>query len=171
MSPEKQTTAADPEPQIPEDEVGIPALLRAARGSYGHAIRSNFAEGGFSDMPRNGAFVLGGMVNYGIEAGRLVRQLGVSRQAASQLIDTLVLRGYLERSPHPEDRRRVNIEATERGRAAAEAVRSAVAAVDEELAENITPVQLAGLRAGLIALCDIRDRLEVERAAAALLES
>jgi hypothetical protein len=72
--------------------------------------------------------------------------LGVSKQATSQLIDTLVVRGYLERQPNPEDRRRVTIEATERGRAAAAAVRSAVVAVDEELAGVITPAQLKGMR-------------------------
>ncbi len=166
MPPAKKKTAARPQPQAPDIEVGIPALLRAARGSYGHAIRSSFAKAGFSDVPRNGAYVLGGMVNQGIEAGLLIRQLGVSRQAASQLIDTLVVRGYLERSPHPDDRRRLTIEATERGRAAADAVRSAVTAVNEELAENITPAQMAGLRAGLIALCDIRDRLEEQERAA-----
>ncbi len=155
------------EPSPEAEEVVIPALLRAARGSYGHAIRAALAEAGFSDVPRNGAFVLGGMVNHGAPAGGLVRQLGVSKQAASQLIDTLVVRGYLERRPDPEDRRRMVIEPTERGRAAATAVRSAGRAVDQELCSLITAEQLAGLRAGLVALCEIRDRMEeAERALA-----
>jgi DNA-binding MarR family transcriptional regulator len=111
-------------------------------------------------MPRNGSYVLGGMVNHAGSAGDLVRQLGVSKQAASQLIDTLVVRGYLERDVHPKDRRRVTIEVTERGRAAAAAIGAGVHAIDSELAELVTPTELAGLRAGLIALCDIRDRLE-----------
>jgi DNA-binding MarR family transcriptional regulator len=148
------------------DEVVLPALLRASRGAYGHAIRTSLTREGFGDVPRNGAFVLGGIVNQGGSAGALVRQLGVSKQAASQLIDTLVVRGYLERLPNPEDRRRVTIEATERGRAAAAAVRSAVVAVDEELAGMITPAQMKGLRTGLVALCDIRDRFEDEARAA-----
>jgi DNA-binding MarR family transcriptional regulator len=148
------------------DDVVLPALLRASRGAYGHAIRASLAREGFGDVPRNGAFVLGGIVNQGGSAGALVRQLGVSKQAASQLIDTLVVRGYLERQPNPEDRRRVTIEATERGRAAAAAVRSAVVAVDEELAGMITPAQMKGLRTGLVALCDIRDRFEDEARAA-----
>jgi DNA-binding MarR family transcriptional regulator len=148
------------------DDVVLPALLRASRGAYGHAIRASLAGEGFGDVPRNGAFVLGGIVNQGGSAGALVRQLGVSKQAASQLIDTLVVRGYLERRPNPEDRRRVTVEATERGRAAAAAVRSAVVAVDEELAGLITPAQMKGLRTGLVALCDIRDRFEDEARAA-----
>ncbi len=141
------------------DQVVIPALLRAARGAYGHAIQSRLAAGGFDDVPRNGSFVLGGMVNHGGSAGGLVRELGVSKQAASQLIDTLVLRGYLERAPDQEDRRRVTIEVTDRGRAAAAAIAAGVHAVDAELAANVTADELAGMRTGLIALCDIRDRL------------
>jgi DNA-binding MarR family transcriptional regulator len=142
------------------EEVVLPALLRAARGSYGHAIRMRLREAGFDDLPRNGPHVLGGIVNQAGSAGGLVRELGVSKQAASQLIDTLVVRGYLERCADPEDRRRVMIEVTDRGRAAAAVVHAGVQAVDAELTESISPSEMAGLRAGLLALCDIRDRME-----------
>jgi DNA-binding MarR family transcriptional regulator len=147
-------------PETDAGQIPITALLRAARGSYGHSIRVSLATAEFEDLPRNGAYVLGGMANHGGTAGGLVRGLGVSKQAASQLIDTLVLRGYLERLTNVEDRRRMSIELTERGRAAAAAVREGVVAVDEELAALISPLELAGLRAGLVALCDIRDRME-----------
>jgi DNA-binding MarR family transcriptional regulator len=149
------------------DDVVIPALLRAARGSYGHAIRQHLAAVGFDDLPRNSAYVLGGIVNHGGTAGGLVRELGVSKQAASQLIDTLVLRGYLERQVDAEDRRRVNIEVTERGRAAAAAVRAGVEAVDRELVGLISATEMAGLRSGLTALCTIRERMEDEARAGA----
>jgi len=144
---------------VTEDQIVIPALLRASRGAYRSAIGAALARGGYDDMPRDGSYVLGGMVNHGGQAGDLVRQLGVSKQAASQLIDTLVVRGYLERHPNPEDRRRVTILPTERGRGAAAAIRSGVEAVDAELATLISPAELAGLRAGLFALCQIRDQL------------
>jgi DNA-binding MarR family transcriptional regulator len=140
------------------EDPGIPALLRGARGSYGDAIRANLAEGGFDDMPRNGSFVLGGMANHGISAGDLIRELDVSKQAASQLIDTMVLRGYLDRQVNPEDRRRLSLTVTERGRAAATAVRQAILSVDAELAGQITKEQQAGLIAGLEALASIKTR-------------
>jgi DNA-binding MarR family transcriptional regulator len=143
-------------------EVSIPALMRAARGAYGHAIHARLAAGGFGGIPRNGPFVLGGMAAYGVEAVQLIRQLGVSKQAASQLIDQLVLSGYLRRETNPDDRRRVAIELTDRGRAAGDAIREGVRAVNAELAELISPTELDGLRAGLVALCDIRDRMEDE---------
>jgi DNA-binding MarR family transcriptional regulator len=150
-------------PSAPDaNEVVIPALLRAARGSYGNAIRRNLETAGFDDLPRNGAYVLGGMANHGGSAGGLIRELGVSKQAASQLIDTLVVRGYLERRVDAQDRRRMTIELTDRGRAAAAAIRAGVVAVDAELAELISPAELTGLRAGLVALTTIRERLEDE---------
>ena len=143
-----------------DEDVPIPALLRAARGAYGHAIRLALSNVGIEDMPRNGPFLLGGMANHGQPAGDLLRELGITRQAASQLADTLVLRGYLEREPDPDDRRRIRLTVTERGRGAAAAVRAAVNDVDAELSERLPPEQLAGLRAGLEALCDIRDAME-----------
>jgi DNA-binding MarR family transcriptional regulator len=139
------------------DAVVLPALLRAARGPFRRSIRSRLIAAGFDDLPRNGPFVLGGMANHGIAAGDLVRNLGVSKQAASQLVDTLVVRGYLERSVNEDDRRRMTIVLTERGREAAKAVRAGIRAVDEELTARISAEGVAELRAGLIALCDLED--------------
>ena len=100
------------------DDIVIPALLRVARRAYGHAVRELVAEAGFDDMPRNGPFVLGGMANRGGTAAGLIRELGITKQAASQLIDTLVLRGYLEREVNADDRRSYRLRLTEAGQAA-----------------------------------------------------
>jgi DNA-binding MarR family transcriptional regulator len=142
------------------EEIVLPALLRAARASYSQAIKARLAEAGLDDLPRNGPFVLGGMANRGGSAGDMVRGLGVSKQAASQLIDTLVLRGYLEREVNPDDRRRMTIALTDRGRAAAAAVRDGVETIDRQLAEMLSADELAGLRRGLGALAEIRERAE-----------
>jgi DNA-binding MarR family transcriptional regulator len=147
-----------PHPQ--DDEASIPALLRAARGGYANTIVSQLAAAGFDDLPRNGPFVLGGMANHGGSGVDMIRGLGVTRQAASQLIDTLVLRGYLVREVSPEDRRRMSIELTERGSAAAEVVGRAIGQVDDELAVMISPAEMAGLRAGLAALSQIKEHTD-----------
>jgi DNA-binding MarR family transcriptional regulator len=145
----------------PDDEVVvIPALLRAARSAYGDAIRADLAESGYEDLPRNGSFILGGMANRGGSASDMIRGLGVTKQAASQLIDTLVVRGFLTRYTDPDDRRRLVIDLTERGRAAAAVVRSAIETVDSELEALVAPEDLAGLRAGLTALSKIKESRE-----------
>jgi DNA-binding MarR family transcriptional regulator len=136
-------------------EIVIPALLRAARGSYGNAVRAQLARAGFDDMPRNGAFVLGAVGSHGAPFADAVAGLGASKQAASQLVDTLVLRGYVERSPDPIDRRRLNVTLTERGQAAAAAVDSAVRSIDGQLATKLSEQDIAALRRGLGALAEI----------------
>ncbi len=140
--------------------VPIPALLRAARGAYAHAIRHALAGEGFDDLPRNGPFILGGIANQGAAAADLVPHLGISKQAASQLIDALVVRGYVERAVDVADRRRLALTVTGRGRAAAAAVREAVLSVDRELERELTAEGVLALRRGLDALIEIRERTE-----------
>src|SRR5215469_1210218 len=87
------------------DEVGIPALLRHARTTYGSAMRRALAEEGYDDIPQHGMYLIGGMAlgATAVPLGLLIKQLGVSKQVASQLVDSLVVRGYLNRAEDPED--------------------------------------------------------------------
>lgn len=143
------------------DDLPVPRLMREARGSYGDAVRRALADIGCDDVPRNGAAVLARLDEQPEEAftwqADAVAPVRLSKQAASQLIDTLVLRGYLERRMDPEDRRRMGVRLTDRGRAAAAAIREAVDAVDASLARRITAQEMQGLRAGLAALAQIRE--------------
>ncbi|TAK68918.1 MAG: MarR family transcriptional regulator [Actinomycetota bacterium] len=141
----------------------IPRLLQSARGAYRDAIRQGLDAGGFDNLPWNGFHALDKR-NSEVSPAELMNELGISKQAASQLIDTLVVRGYLDRAINPDDRRRMTIRLTDRGKAAAAAIASAVQAVDDELARRVTPTDLVGLRSGLAALCDIRESLGISRA-------
>jgi hypothetical protein len=66
----------------PSGEIVLPALLRAARGTYGAAIRDALAEAGCEDLPRNGSFVVGAISRTGAPLAHVIRELGVSKQAA-----------------------------------------------------------------------------------------
>jgi DNA-binding MarR family transcriptional regulator len=137
------------------DDVATPALLRAARRTYAVAVRSALAAAGCDDMPRNGSFVVGAIVRTGAPLGEIIAWLGVSKQAAGQLVDTLVTRGYLERSVDPDDRRRLTIGLTDRGQAAAAVVRAAVDGVDAELVARVGAGEVARARATLGALTEL----------------
>jgi DNA-binding MarR family transcriptional regulator len=147
----------------PYDEWPTPALLRFARSTYVQATHEARAEAGFEDVPRNGGYVLAGMVNRGASASSVIDSLGVTKQAASQLIDTLALRGYVERVTDPSDRRRMMLEPTERGRAAALATREGVETIDRELAARLSPTEQAVFRAGLVALVEIGEKRKGRR--------
>jgi DNA-binding MarR family transcriptional regulator len=133
----------------------VPVLLQAGLSSYRRRVQAQLAAAGFNDLPRGGPFVLGAVANGGGAAGDVIRQLGISKQAASKLIDTLVVRGYLERRADPNDRRRFALVPAERGRAAARVIGAAVRAVDGELARNLSARDLAGLQKGLAVLAGL----------------
>lgn len=136
------------------DEVAFPALLRAARVAYGSAIRASLADVGCDDVPRNGSYVVGAIARTGASLSQIIRELGVSKQAAGQLVDTLVMRGYLDRSVDPEDRRRLTISLTERGHAAAAVIRTAIERVDAGLVERVGTEYVAHARATLASLIE-----------------
>jgi DNA-binding MarR family transcriptional regulator len=125
-----------------------------ARVTYGVAIREALSKEGCDDVPRNGIFVIGAIARTGAPLSRIIKELGVSKQAAGQLVDTLVLRGYLDRSVDPEDRRRQTVKLSERGCAAAAAARSAIERIDAELAKRVGAEYIAHTRATLAALIE-----------------
>jgi DNA-binding MarR family transcriptional regulator len=133
-------------------EVSLPALLRSARAAYGTAIRSALAEAGCDDVPRNGIYVISAIARTGAPLSDIIQWMGVSKQAAGQLVDVLVIRGFLGRSVDPEDRRRLTITLTDRGEAIAEVIRGAVDAVDAALAERVGADYVAHTRATLASL-------------------
>jgi DNA-binding MarR family transcriptional regulator len=130
----------------PEDVV-LPVLLGAARRSYGLAINQALEAAGFDDMPRRGSFVIGSVRRGGsLAMGDLAAGLSMSKQAASQLVDALVTRGYLDRSPDQVDRRRMSVVLTERGREAEVEIRTAVERMDAALVTEVGERALADAR-------------------------
>ena len=62
-----------------------------------------------------------------LEAGPLAEQLGTSPSAATRLVDGLVKRGWVERARDASDRRRVQVQLTDAGRAQGLELRSLTA--------------------------------------------
>ena len=141
----------------PYDEVSIPALLRHARVTYSSAMRAALAEAGFDDIPKNGLYVIGGLAldRGDVPLATLIRDLRISKQAAGQLVDALVTRGYLDRAVDPGDRRRLTVTLTERGRAAAATQAAARDAIDAALLARVGPRNVSTLRRTLAALIDL----------------
>ncbi|MGO8862628.1 MAG: MarR family transcriptional regulator [Acidimicrobiales bacterium] len=137
-------------------DFATPTLMRAARGAYSRSIRAQLQAIGIDDLPRNGAFILAGIDSPGGPRLDLPSGLGVTKQAVSQAIDTLVSRGFVQRGPDPDDRRRITLEPTELGRQVVEAVGRGVEAVDRQLHERVSAEQVEAMRSALLALGDIK---------------
>ncbi len=138
-------------------EIGLPVLLRHARTTYGGAMRQALADAGYDDIPGNGLYVIGGLALGApdIPLGQLIHELRISKQAAGQLVDTLVTRGYLERAVDKDDRRKLTITLTDRGKAAAGVQRDAREKVDAELLASVGQDDVNRTRRTLAVLCDI----------------
>jgi DNA-binding MarR family transcriptional regulator len=132
----------------------IPALLRGARRTYGTVIRQTLSEAGYDDIPRDGSYVISAIARTGAPLGEIITTLGTSKQAAGQLVDSLVLRGYLVRAVDPDDRRRLTVSLTERGEAASQTIRTAVEGVDAELACRVGAESIDLMRGALVALIE-----------------
>ena len=137
-------------------ELAMPTLMRSARGAYAQSIRAELQAIGVDDLPRNGAFILAGIDPSGGPRPDLASALGVTKQAVSLVIDALVNQGHLDRPPDPDDRRRVDLELTERGREVVGAVFRGVEAVDRQLAASMSREQIDAMRTVLAALTEIK---------------
>jgi DNA-binding MarR family transcriptional regulator len=145
-------------PSIADAYFSIPELMRVARGSYKRAVDERLAAGGFEDLPNPGGFLLAYLANDEESIPERVEGLGINKREFSQLVDTLVLRGYITRAIDPKDRT-VSLALTERGRAAEEATAEGVLYVDAELERRLSEAELAGLRRGLAVLGEIKRSL------------
>jgi DNA-binding MarR family transcriptional regulator len=83
---------------------------------------------GHGPVQRAHITVLGNIHTEGTRLTELSRRLSVTRQAASQMVQQIELRGFLERTPDPEDARAVLVRHTPAGRAL---LRDALALMDE----------------------------------------
>lgn len=143
--------------QIDLLRVPLPALLRHARVAYGSAMRRALEDAGFNDIPKNGLYVIGGLAlgTADIPLAALIRDLRISKQAAGQLVDTLVTRGYLARAVDEQDRRRLVVTLTDRGRAAAATQSAAQERVDAALLQKVGPQCVQQTRVALAALTEM----------------
>jgi DNA-binding MarR family transcriptional regulator len=146
------------------ETVVMPALLRHARTVYGAAMHRALADAGCDDVPKNGLYIIGGLAlgAGGVPVGQLARELGVSKQAAGQLVDTLVLRGYLERAVAADDRRKLNVTLTERGRLAASVQGTARARIDAQLLKRVGAGPIAQTRKTLAVLIEMGRATETD---------
>ncbi|MFE2279788.1 MarR family winged helix-turn-helix transcriptional regulator [Streptomyces sp. NPDC059454] len=122
------------------EAVTLSAALLAAAGELTRRIHDGVVARGFEGMRPAHGFAFTRLAPDGATVTDLAVHLGVTKQAASQLVDELVRKGYVERRPHPEDARARLVVLTEAGwactRAADEAAAEAVRAWGETLGET-----------------------------------
>jgi DNA-binding MarR family transcriptional regulator len=87
----------------------------------------------------------------------LAKKVGVTRQAASQLLDEIEREGCLERRPDPDDGRAVRVHFTPKGRRMLAAGMKAMTAIEAEYAAVIGKAELQMLKTELARLLESID--------------
>ena len=123
--------------------------LLAAVGALTAAIDDGVRARGFDDLRPAHGFAFARMAAGGATVTELAAHLGVTRQAAGQLVDELVAKGYAERHPHPDDARARLVLLTDRGRACTRAAEQAAADAVRPWAEVLGEDRLRALVADL----------------------
>ncbi|MEV6026485.1 MarR family winged helix-turn-helix transcriptional regulator [Streptomyces sp. NPDC052036] len=118
----------------------LSAALLSVAGELTQRIHDGVVARGFEGLRPAHGFAFARLSRGGATVTELAVHLGVTKQAASQLVDEIVRKGYAERRPHPEDARARLIVLTGRGwactRAAEEAAAEAVRPWVELLGEG-----------------------------------
>jgi DNA-binding MarR family transcriptional regulator len=138
-------------------------LLARARQSWIEQVRDRMQEAGFPGYRRSDAAVLGRLLQRPLAIGQLGEALGVTRQAARQLADGLVERGYATFGTDDADARRTLVLLTARGTAYGRAIWMAQDALNETVRSRVSEADLAAADAVLRAVFpddNARERLD-----------
>ncbi|MER5178074.1 MarR family transcriptional regulator [Streptomyces sp. NPDC002896] len=121
------------------EALALSTALLAIAGELTQRIHDGVVARGFEGLRPAHGFAFTRIAPGGATVTEVAEHLGVTKQAASQLVDELVRKGYARREPHPRDARARLVVLTELGwsctraaeEAAAEAVRPWVEALGE----------------------------------------
>ncbi len=129
----------------------IPALLQAARGAYGAAIRRDVAQCGFEPLPPNGAFVIGAL-HYELSREDIMHERGRAIERG-QVISRLEQSGYVV-----DDEEGLHL--TAKGHECSHVVRDATSGVTSQLVEAVGEENFEHFLRGLMTLIELREAAE-----------
>jgi DNA-binding MarR family transcriptional regulator len=101
-------------------------LLSASRALV-DGISAGVRARGFDDVRPAHGFAFSRLSAGGATITQLAEHLDITRQAAAQLVDELLAKGYVRRQPHPDDARARLITLTDKGWACTRAAEAAIA--------------------------------------------
>ncbi len=127
-------------------------LLARARRSWIEQVRDRMQEAGFPGYRPSDALVLALLLQRPLAIGQLGEAVGISRQAARQMADGLVERGYATFGADEADARRTLVVLTRRGKAYGRAIWTAQDALNETVRSRVSEADLAAADAVLRAV-------------------
>jgi DNA-binding MarR family transcriptional regulator len=154
VAPSARRSRSDPGLPPARHPQALSWLLRRTVRRYAAPVSEALAARGFGDLPQRGVWAVSALAQAepGLSGRDLVARLGISKQAVSQLIETMVTLGYVARHPAADDRRRTLLHLTPRGRGAARIIDATAAETEETMANTIGRARLQELHRALMEL-------------------
>jgi DNA-binding MarR family transcriptional regulator len=135
----------------------IPLLMRFIRAD----MRTHSADSLSIPQLRSLAFL---KRNPGASLSEVAEHLGVTCATASTTIERLVQRNLVQRTDHPQERRRVVLNLTEEGKQLLEESQQKTRAHIAEILEDLSPEQVSQIEEGLTLLKNVFEQTEVPKA-------
>lgn len=150
----------DTEPRIGH-AVPLARLFAMAFRQLIDDLHERLAEEGWADMKRPYGFVLVAARDRPTSGKDIAALMGMTKQAASKLIDGMVEAGYVVRVVDPSDQRQKAVSLTSRGREVLAAVERIYAALEADWAEEIGADNLLNLRSQIAQVLITRNEGEL----------
>src|SRR5215218_6641081 len=125
-------------------DIGI--LLLLAEQEFVRELREQVAAQGYDDQGRSDGFVFRTLHDGPTTITGLADRLDITKQGASQIIDDMERRGYVERRPDPSDARARLLHLTERGETALAAARKFHQAYERRLRKRFGDEAIDAMR-------------------------
>ena len=132
----------------------LPFVLLAASNTLVDGIQAGMARRGYGELRPVHGFVFLRLSSSAVTVVELAVYLDVTKQAASQLADELTRLGYVDRSPHPTDRRAQLLSLSRKGKAATRAATASAQEVIDHWQLSIPAARLDRLTTDLARVAD-----------------
>src|SRR3954468_17623307 len=142
----------DAEPEYPLGPPLIGALTRIPADAFVARILVDLHVAGFTDLVPAHFAVMRYPGPQDRRPSELAAEAGMTRQAMNYLLGQMQQLGYLIRDGDPDDQRSKRVRLTDRGHAAARAIRQSVAGIEAELERELGSEEFEHLRRLLIRL-------------------
>lgn len=133
----------------PSNTYELIALLATAWSILVDELHKELAKVGYGDIRPAHGFAFQLLAPNGATGNELAEHLGVTKQAASQMIDFLEEHGYVTRKPHPTDKRGKIVILTQRGWDCIQAVETILAKLESHWSTTLGPEHMKMLVADL----------------------
>jgi DNA-binding MarR family transcriptional regulator len=132
-----------------QKQLPLHGLLGFAYDAFIEEFREELERSEFNDIRLVHGSVFRYMEDGGLRLTEIAERGNMTKQSAGEVVDDLVVLGYAERVPDPDDRRAKLIRLTERGEAAQAAGFRLLAEIEKRWGERYGAERIADLRATL----------------------